>query len=69
MEEFKLEGHEFIELNKLLKILGWVPSGGEAKQVIDQGTVKVNGEVETRRRKKLVIGDEVMFGEEKVKVS
>lgn len=69
MEDFKLEDHDFIELNKLLKILGWVPSGGEAKQVIDKGLVKVNGEVETRRRKKLVVGDEVVFGEEKVKVS
>ena len=69
MEEFKLEGHDFIELNKLLKILSWVPSGGEAKLLIDQGSVLVNGEVETRRRKKLVAGDEIIFGEEKVRIS
>lgn len=68
MEEFKLEGYDFIELNKLLKIQGWIPTGGEAKQVIDQGKVKVNGEVETRRRKKLIVGDEVVFGQDKVKI-
>lgn len=69
MEEFKLADHDFIELNKLLKIQNWVASGGEAKQVIDQGKVLVNGEVETRRRKKLVAGDEVVFGDEKARIS
>ncbi|MEQ9404623.1 MAG: RNA-binding S4 domain-containing protein [Cyclobacteriaceae bacterium] len=68
MEQFKLDGDDFIELNKLLKILSWVNSGGDAKRVIDEGLVKVNGEVETRRRKKLRKDDEVMFGEEEVKV-
>ena len=63
MEKFNLEKHDFIELNKLLKILGWVASGGEAKQVIDEKLVTVNGEVETRRRKKLAKGDAVKYGE------
>jgi len=61
MEKFKLEDHDFIELNKLLKIMSWVASGGEAKQVIDEGLVSVNGEVETRRRKKLRKGDSVKY--------
>lgn len=68
MEEFHLNDHDFIELNKLLKIQSWVASGGEAKQVIDSGVVKVNGEVETRRRKKLRAEDEVEMGAEKVKI-
>lgn len=66
MEKFKLEGYDFIELNKLLKIQNWVSSGGEAKQVIDEGQVKVNGEVEKRRRKKLYAGDKVEMEEEVV---
>jgi ribosome-associated protein len=63
MEEFELLKYEYVELYKLLKILNWVNSGGEAKQFIDEGKVSVNGEVETRRRKKLVIGDKVIYGE------
>lgn len=63
MEKFNLEKHDFIELNKLLKILGWVASGGEAKQVIDEELVAVNGEVETRRRKKLIKGDVIKYQE------
>ncbi|MEP1094124.1 MAG: RNA-binding S4 domain-containing protein [Cyclobacteriaceae bacterium] len=68
MEKFKLEDHDFIELNKLLKILSWVASGGEAKQVIDEGLVTVNGEVEKRRRKKLRKGDTVVYGNEKASI-
>ncbi len=61
MEEFQLLKYEYIELYKLLKILNWTSSGGEAKQFVEDGTVHVNGEVETRKRKKLVIGDRVTF--------
>lgn len=61
MQTFELEGHEFIELNKLLKIMQLVGSGGEAKQFIDEGLVQVNGQVETQRRKKLRPGDKVLF--------
>ena len=53
MQTFELEGYDFIELNKLLKILNLVGSGGEAKQFIDEGMVNVNGQVEKQRRKKL----------------
>lgn len=59
---------EFIELNKLLKHVNWVASGGEAKFVISEGRVKVNGDVETRKRKKIFPGDVVEFGQETVRV-
>lgn len=53
------------ELFKLLKFEGLVGSGGEAKSVISDGLVTVNGKVETRKRKKLLGGDVVGFaGEE-----
>ena len=61
MEEFPLLKFEYVELYKLLKILNWVNSGGEAKQFIEEGAVSVNGEVETRKRKKLVIGDRISY--------
>ena len=61
MKEFELNGHEFIELNKLLKFMRFAGSGGEANQLIDNGEVKVNGEVETRRRNKLRSGDKILF--------
>ncbi|QEG21759.1 RNA-binding S4 domain-containing protein [Mariniblastus fucicola] len=47
-----------IRLDQFLQLCG-VPTGGQAKILIQDGQVTVNGEVETRRRKKLVIGDEV----------
>jgi len=53
------------ELYKLLKFEGLTSSGGEAKSVIAEGLVKVNGEVETRKRKKIVAGDVVEFAGEK----
>lgn len=53
-----------IELSALLKFAGLVESGGEAKQLIRQGEVLVNGEVETRKGKKLGAGDRVTVGGE-----
>ncbi len=61
MSEFILEGYEYIELNKLLKIEGLVVTGGEANQLIEDGQVFVNGAVETQKRKKLRVGDKVVF--------
>ncbi len=58
---FELKGNEFIELNKLLKLLKLVDSGGMAKQVIDDGLVLVNNKVELQKRKKLRNGDKVLF--------
>jgi len=59
---------EPIELNKLLKFEVLVASGGEANRVISEGLVRVNGEVETRKRKKIVSGDVVEFADEKISV-
>ena len=52
---------EPVELYKILKFEGLVASGGEAKMVIDQGLVQLNGEVETRRRKKIISDDIIEF--------
>ena len=60
---------EPVELYKILKFEGLVESGGEAKAVIEQGMVKVNGEVETRKRKQIVSGDLIEFSGEKLKIS
>lgn len=54
---------EPVELFKLLKFESLVGSGGEAKFVIGEGLVSVNGEVETRKRKKIVNGDVIEFQE------
>ena len=59
--EFSLKGQEYIELNKLLKVINLVGSGGEAHQMIDAGEVRVNNQVEIQRRKKLRRGDVVLF--------
>ena len=60
MEIIKLR-EEFIKLGQALKAAGLVESGVEAKEVIQDGLVKVNGEVDTRRGKKLYDGDIVSF--------
>jgi ribosome-associated protein len=59
---------EPIALYKILKLKNMVDSGGEAKQVISEGQVKVNGKVETRKRKKIFSGDVVEFGKNKIRV-
>jgi len=59
---------EPVELYKILKFEGLVSSGGEAKSVIGNGQVRVNGEVETRKRKKIVSGDIIDFLDEKLKI-
>lgn len=61
MNTFTLEGHEYIQLNQLLKMLGWADTGGEANQMITDGLVRVNGEPETQKRKKLRDGDVVKY--------
>jgi ribosome-associated protein len=61
VDEFKLAGQEFIELNNLLKIMGLVESGGTAKTVIAEGRVKVDGTIELRRRCKIRTGQKVEF--------
>jgi len=54
---------EPVELYKVLKFEGLVASGGEAKLVIGNGLVQLNGQVETRKRKKVVAGDVIEFNE------
>ncbi|TVP54172.1 MAG: RNA-binding S4 domain-containing protein [Halomonadaceae bacterium] len=51
--------HQPVELFKILKFEGIYASGGEAKAAIEAGLVQVNGEVETRKRKQMVAGDQV----------
>jgi ribosome-associated protein len=64
--EFELFSQDFIELNKLLKLMNLAETGGEAKIRIEQGEVKVNGTVEFRKRNKLRTGDIVEFNDEKI---
>ena len=59
---------EPLELYKILKFEGMVSSGGEAKSVIADGQVLVNGKVETRKRKQISSGDIVEFGEAKFRI-
>ncbi len=59
------EPREYIELQQVLKLANMAHTGGQAKIMIQGGEVKVNGEVETRRRRKLYPGDVVeVAGEE-----
>ncbi len=67
MEIIKLR-EEFIKLGQALKAAGLVESGVEAKEVIQDGLVQVNGEVDTRRGKKLYDGDVVSFDGVEVKI-
>ena len=60
MEEIRIKD-DFIKLGQALKLAGLVESGVDAKFVVQDGQVLVNGEVETQRGKKLVEGDEVCF--------
>lgn len=60
---------EPVELYKILKFEGLVPSGGVAKQVIADGLVMVNDVVETRKRKKIFCGDVIEFDDDRLRVS
>ncbi|TWU56929.1 ribosome-associated protein [Rubripirellula tenax] len=57
-----------IRLDDFLKFVGFVGTGGEAKVRIQAGEAKVNGEIETRRRKQLSLGDVVEFDGETIVV-
>jgi ribosome-associated protein len=59
---------EPVELYKILKFEGVVASGGEAKSIIGDGQVFVNGLVETRKRRKIVSGDTIECAGERFKV-
>lgn len=67
MQIIKLR-EEFIKLGQALKAVGFVESGVEAKDVIQNGLVLVNGEIDTRRGRKLYDGDIVVFDGEEIKI-
>ena len=65
--KFKIED-EYIQLQNVLKVCGLVDSGAMAKNIIQDGLVKVNGEVETRRGKKIRVGDVVTVFDESIEI-
>ena len=67
MEVIKLRD-EYIKLGQALKAAGLVETGVDAKYAIEDGLVKVNGEVATQRRKKLHAGDVVSYDGETIKI-
>lgn len=67
MENFTLKD-EFIKLGQILKVENLVENGAEAKIVINEGLVKVNGEVCTQRGKKIYPGDVVSYDGKEIKV-
>lgn len=67
MKEIEIN-REPIELYKLLKFEGLASSGGEAKMMIGDGLVALNGEIETRKRKKIVSGDVIEYAGERFRI-
>jgi ribosome-associated protein len=66
---FELEEDQpFIQLNSLLKIMQLVETGGEANIRISDGEVRLNGALETQKRKKVKSGDVITFGKAKITV-
>jgi len=68
IHRFQLQG-EFIELNVLLKLLGLASSGGAAKALIAAGAVSVDGEIETRTRRKLRPDQIVRLADEEIRIA
>jgi len=59
---------DFIELIKLIKFMGLSETGGQAKLLVENGMVKVDGEIESRKRRKVRKGMTVTVGDETIKV-
>ena len=66
--KYELKGEEYIELIKLLKILRISESGGQAKLMVEDGIVYLNGEQEFRKRAKLRVGDVVEVMDFKIRI-
>ena len=60
--------NDYIELYKLLKLLDLVDSGGQAKQLIEHGHVRRNGEVETRKRAKITAGETIGVADVEIRI-
>ena len=67
METIKIKD-DFIKLGQVLKLAGMAESGIDAKEIIQSGLVKVNGEVDERRGRKLYNGDIVEFEGKQIKI-
>lgn len=63
MKEYIEIKTDYIELDKFLKWIGIASTGGEAKILIKDGQIKLNGLVEKRRSKKLYPGDEIIYND------
>jgi ribosome-associated protein len=68
MKTYELKGEEYIELIKLLKIMRVSESGGQAKLMVEDGIVYLNGQLESRKRAKLRTGDFVEVLDFKIKI-
>ena len=68
MKTYELNGAEYIELIKLLKIMRISESGGHAKVMVDKGIVYLNGQQESRKRAKLRSGDLVEVFDHKIRI-
>lgn len=67
-EDVPIDGEE-IRLGQFLKFAGLLDSGGDVKEVIADGLVTVNGDVDRRRGRQLRVGDVVVFEGHRVRVS
>jgi len=65
--KFELED-DYIELFKLLKVTGIAESGAQAKMLIEEEKVKRNGEIELRKRAKIVSGERIEVGEDVIEI-
>jgi ribosome-associated protein len=68
--DFALDaGHEFVELNQLLKLVGLCDSGGAGKQLVASGAVRVDDAVELRKTAKIRAGQRVQVGDIEILVT
>ena len=61
--QFALDGHDYVELHQLLKLVGVVDSGGAGQHLVAEGAVEVDGVVELRKSCKIRAGSNVVVGD------